>query len=212
MIAANKIAPLDLALAGFAPESIAAVTRNGRVFALPHWLCGNFLFYRKDDTAIRDAVTWADLARVLARRRENLFVDLFGHLTLGEWYITMLAEKSGLAAAQAAVLGSRAPDADAIAALKTILAGCPTGYCRSEAMHDRPGFYARAFVHGAAAALCRLFRDDPLRRCRRSSTIACRARVACRPTISPSAACRRSLRDRPHAASAGSMASRCRRR
>jgi thiamine pyridinylase len=151
VIAANKIAPLDLALGGFAPESVAAVTRNGRVFALPHWLCGNFLFYRKDDTAIRDAVTWADLARVLARRRENIFVDLFGHLTLGEWYITMLAEKSGLAAAQAAVLGSRAPDADAVAALATILAGCPTGYCRSEAMHDRPGFYARAFVHGAAA-------------------------------------------------------------
>ncbi len=152
VIAANKIAPLDLALGGFAPESVAAVTRNGRVFALPHWLCGNFLFYRKDDTAIRDAVTWADLVRVLARRRENIFVDLFGHLTLGEWYITMLAEKSGLAAAQAAVLGSRAPDADAVAALATILAGCPTGYCRSEAMHDRPGFYARAFVHGAAAA------------------------------------------------------------
>lgn len=152
VIAANKIAPLDLTLGGFAPESVAAVTRNGTVYALPHWLCGNFLFYRKDDAEVRDAATWADLARVLARRRESIFVDLFGHLTLGEWYITMLAEKSGLAAAQAEVLGSRAPDRDAVAALETILGGCPTGYCRSEAMHDRPGFYARAFVHGAAAA------------------------------------------------------------
>ena len=152
VIAANKIAPLDLSLAGFAPESIAAVTRNGIAYALPHWLCGNFLFYRKDDTAIRDAASWSDLVGILARRRESLFVDFFGHLTLGEWYITMLAEKSGLPAAQAAVLGSRTPDADVIATLKTILAGCPTGYCRSEAMHDRPGFYARAFIHGAAAA------------------------------------------------------------
>ncbi len=64
----------------------------------------------------------------------------------------MLAEKSGLAAAQAEVLRSRAPDRDAVVALGTILAGCPTGYCRSEAMHERPGFYARAFVRGAAAA------------------------------------------------------------
>jgi thiamine pyridinylase len=152
IIAAKKIAPLDVALTGFAPESIAAVTRNGVVYALPHWLCGNFLFYRKDDTGVRDAATWADLMRVLARRHESIFVDFFGHLTLGEWYITMLAEKSGLETAQAAVLGSPAPDGDVIAALKTILAGCPTGYCRSEAMHDRPGFYARAFVHGSAAA------------------------------------------------------------
>jgi thiamine pyridinylase len=152
VIAANKIAPLDLPLGGFAPESVAAVTRNGVVYALPHWLCGNFLFYRKDDAAVRDAATWDDLVRALNRRRESIFVDLFGHLTLGEWYITMLAEKSGLAAAQAEVLGSHAPDADAVAALETILAGCPTGYCRSEAMHERPGFYARAFVHGAAAA------------------------------------------------------------
>jgi thiamine pyridinylase len=152
VIAANKIAPLAVSLAGFAPESVAAVTRNDVVYALPHWLCGNFLFYRKDDAEVRDAATWADLARVLKRRRESIFVDLFGHLTLGEWYITMLAEKSGLEAAQAAVLGSRTPDRDAVAALETILAGCPTGYCRSEAMHERPGFYARAFVHGAAAA------------------------------------------------------------
>jgi thiamine pyridinylase len=152
VIAANKIAPLDLPLGGFAPESVAAVTRNGVVYALPHWLCGNFLFYRKDVAAVRDAATWDDLVRALNRRRESIFVDLFGHLTLGEWYITMLAEKSGLAAAQAEVLGSHAPDADAVAALETILAGCPTGYCRSEAMHERPGFYARAFVHGAAAA------------------------------------------------------------
>jgi thiamine pyridinylase len=152
MIAANRIAPLDAALAGFAPEAAAAVTRNGIVYALPHWLCGNFLFYRRADTDVRDAASWSDLVRVLARRRDNLFVDFFGHLTLGEWYITMLAEKSGLAPAQAAVLASRTPDPDVIAALETVLAGCPTGYCRSEAMHDRPGFYARAFVHGAAAA------------------------------------------------------------
>jgi len=67
--------------------------------------CGNFLFYRKDDAEVRDAATWADLER----RHESIFVDFFGHLTLGEWYITMLAEKSGLEGAQAAVLGSRAP-------------------------------------------------------------------------------------------------------
>src|SRR5258708_1126916 len=39
MIAAGKIAPLDVSLAGFAPESIEAVTRDGVTYAVPHWLC-----------------------------------------------------------------------------------------------------------------------------------------------------------------------------
>src|SRR5271163_2683327 len=91
MIAANKIAPLSVSLTGFSPEAIEAVTRNNSLYAVPHWLCGNFLFYRRDDTAVRDAATWADLTKTLKTRNESLFVDFFGHLTLGEWYMTLLS-------------------------------------------------------------------------------------------------------------------------
>ena len=46
----------------------------------------------------------------LAQQKRPLFVDFFGRLTLGEWYLTMLSDRLGAAAAQAAVLTSSAPD------------------------------------------------------------------------------------------------------
>lgn len=148
----DKIAPLSISLEGFEPAAIEAVTRNGAVYAVPHWMCGNFLFYRKDNIAVRDAATWTDLATVLSGQRKALMVDLFGRLTLGEWYITALADRIGMNAAQSAILSSNAPDPQVIASLNTILSACPTGACRSEDFHDRAGFYARAFIRGEAAA------------------------------------------------------------
>ncbi len=150
MIVAGRIAPLDISLAGFSPEAVEAVTRNGLIYAVPHWLCGNFLFYRKGDTAIRAAVTWADLLQALQRR--PLLADLFGSLTLGEWYLTMLSDRRGLAAAQDAVLAGGEPDEAVVADLKAVLAACPAGSCRSRDLHERAGHYAGAFVRGEAAA------------------------------------------------------------
>lgn len=148
----TKIAPLNAALSDFAPEAIEAVTRNGQVYAIPHWLCGNFLFFRKDQTAIRDAQTWDDLAEALHKQRKAMIFDLFGRLTLGEWYITLLAERVGMSAAQAQVMAESEPDSGAVDILNSILATCPTGLCRSKAFHDRTGYYARAFVRGEALA------------------------------------------------------------
>jgi thiamine pyridinylase len=148
----GKIAPLSISLQGFDPAAVEAVTRGGLVYAVPHWMCGNFLFYRKDNIAIRDAVTWADLAHALAKQRKALMIDLFGRLTLGEWYITMLADRLGMASAQSAILSSNAPDPQVVADLNAVLTACPTGACRSKDLHDRAGFYARAFIRGEAAA------------------------------------------------------------
>jgi len=152
MIAANKVAPLNVSLTNFPPEAVEAVTRQDTIYAVPHWLCGNFLFYRKGDMAIRDAETWDQLLAELKRRRKPLLVDFFGRLTLGEWYITMLADRIGVAAAQDAVIASDKPDESVVADLRSILEACPTGYCRSRDMHERTGYYARAFIRGEAAA------------------------------------------------------------
>jgi len=148
----DKISPLGVSLQDFAPEAVDAVTRNGVVYALPHWMCGNFLFYRKGDAAIRDAVTWEEVTKELARQKRPLVFDLFGRLTLGEWYITMLADRLGVRAAQAAVLASDVADPNAIADLNSILSACPTGLCRSKDLHDRTGYYAREFMRGEAGA------------------------------------------------------------
>jgi thiamine pyridinylase len=115
-------------------------------------MCGNFLFYRKGDTVIRDAVTWEDVTKELARQNKPLLFDFFGRLTLGEWYMTMLADRKGVTAAEAAVLASDAPDSGVVADLDSVLSTCPTGLCRSKNLHDRTGYYARAFMRGEAGA------------------------------------------------------------
>lgn len=147
-----RLAPLSLPLDGFTDEAKAAVTRNGQVYAVPHWLCGNFLFYRKGDSAIRDASSWSDLLRILQQRTKGIVFDLYGRLTLGEWYLTLLAERIGVEAAQTSVLHAAAPDPAVVEDMKMILAGCPTGFCRSPSLHAKTGFYARAFARGEAAA------------------------------------------------------------
>lgn len=148
----GKIVPLSMSLRGFDASAIAAVTRHGRVYAVPHWMCGNFLLYRKDDAAVRDAVTWADLTTALAAEARPLLVDLFGGLTLGEWYVTLLADRVGMAAAQAAILSSDVPDPAVVADLRSILAACAAGSCRSRDLHDKTDAYARAFARGEGGA------------------------------------------------------------
>lgn len=147
-----RLAPLALPLDGFTDEAKAAVTRDGQVYAVPHWLCGNFLFYRKGDSALRDASTWSELLGILQRRNKGMVLDLYGRLTLGEWYLTLLAERLGMEAAQQSILRTDTPDPAVVEDLKMILAGCPTGFCRSPSLHAKTGFYARAFARGEAAA------------------------------------------------------------
>ncbi|RWX22852.1 extracellular solute-binding protein [Rhizobium leguminosarum] len=150
-IALGKIAPIDLPFDDFAPEGIQAVTRQDEVYGVPHWLCGNFMFYRKDDVEIRNAATWKEIIEILKLRDKALLVDLKGRSTLGEWYLTALSEIVGLAEAQKQVAEGMPINSDAMNYLRDIVAGCPNGYCRSDKMHDSTGFYARAFIRGEAA-------------------------------------------------------------
>jgi thiamine pyridinylase len=146
----GKISPISLPFSDFAPEGIAAVTRNGAIFGVPRWLCGNFLFYRRADTQIRDVQTWRELRDLLAARSQGLLVDFKGRSTLGEWYLTALASFVGVDLAQQRIVDGLAIDSSAISSLQDILAVCPVGYCRNEKLHNNTGFYARAFVRGQA--------------------------------------------------------------
>jgi thiamine pyridinylase len=152
MVKSKKIAALHMSMDRFTSEAIEAVTRDNAVYAVPHWLCGNFIFYRRSDTGVRDATTWAELLKALQREGKGLFVDFFGRLTLGEFYLTMLADRVGTDAAQASVIGSIDPDPTVVSDLSLVLSGCPTGFCRSKNLHERTGFYARAFARGQAGA------------------------------------------------------------
>lgn len=152
MISAGKIGPIDLPYDDFTEAALESVTRNGKVYAVPHWICGNFLFYRKGDLAIQNAKSWQELIGVFEKRQQTIFVDLKGKSTLGEWYLTLLASKIGLDRAQKEVIASTELDTDVIDLLGRVLENCPAGYCRNDMLHDRTGYYARAFVRGQAAA------------------------------------------------------------
>jgi thiamine pyridinylase len=151
MVRAGKIAPITLPNADFLPETRQAVQWNGRAWAVPHWTCGNFLFYRNGDTAIENAGTWEDL--VAAFSVDSVwFVDLKGSSTLGEWYLTAVASLDGDSAGVLNRLQSPLLDSAVVQQLQALLGPCPVGYCRSRTFHDRVGFYARQFARGRARA------------------------------------------------------------
>jgi len=148
----SKIVPLDLPSVDFYKEAIKAVTRNNSIYAVPHWVCGNFLFFKKGDKEIEDAESWTELLRIIKNRNQSLFIDLKGKSTLGEWYLTVLSEIDGLEAAQKSILESDAPRPSVVSLLTTVLDVCPDGFCRNRDLHDRTGYYARAFISGKSIA------------------------------------------------------------
>ncbi|MDE1464143.1 extracellular solute-binding protein [Spartinivicinus poritis] len=152
LIEAGKIAEVKLPSAPFTKEAIEAVTRNGKVYGVPHWLCGNFLFYKKDDKEVKNASTWSELNNVLNSRNESILVDFKGQSTLGEWYLTALSATYGLGKSQQIIMDANKLDQQGVDKLKQILKSCPPGYCRNDDLHDRAGYYSRAFMSGKASA------------------------------------------------------------
>jgi thiamine pyridinylase len=193
MVAARKIAALTVSLADFSEDSRDAVTRGGQVYAVPHWLCGNYLFYRKDDAAIRAAGTWPELIHELARSNGSLLVDFSGKSTLGEWYLTLLADRIGFENAQTQLAADREISKTVIDDLNSILSACPTGLCRSSQLHGRDGYYARAFVRGEGRVYLGYSEtihyglQDALENCRPGSPCLTEAEIAVRqlPGLAP---------------------------
>jgi thiamine pyridinylase len=203
-VALGKVSPIDLPYHDFSPEAIQAVSRDGKIYGVPHWLCGNFLFYRKSDTQIRDARSWRDISTVLASRNEGLLVDLMGSSTLGEWYLTALSSVAGLDKAQRQIVDGAPISDDAVSHLQTILAKCPARYCRSKALHNNTGFYARAFVRGQGAVY--IGYSETIYYGLREATENCPPGPAVwARTISPCALFRHSIPRRRKQVSAGSM-------
>ncbi|MFN3199731.1 MAG: extracellular solute-binding protein [Bradymonadia bacterium] len=153
MIAAKKLQPYAKPPVGpYAEMALQAVQRDGQTWAVPHWMCGNFLFHRAHDTELAQARTWAEVNAVLAGRKRAMFVDFKGKSTLGEWYLTLLSQFEGAKAAEAKIMSGAPLDSRVVELMSQILQSCPAGHCRNDALHDRVGYYARAFVRGEADA------------------------------------------------------------
>ena len=143
---ASKLQNVTLEPGAFRPELGDAVTVNGQTLGVPHWVCGNFLFYRRGDAAVRDARDWSDFTPLTSHG--GILTDFQGTSTLGEWYLTALASDDGQPGTIMARLKEPSLDPSALKTLTTMLGLCPSGFCRSQAFHDRVGFYGRLFARG----------------------------------------------------------------
>ncbi len=151
MIEAKKIQPLELPDRRFIPATYKAITFDDDTWGTPHWVCGNFLFYKKGDLEIQNASNLDELANSF-KENDSLFIDLKGKSTLGEWYLTGLAAKDGNRDNLLKKIRSKKFDPEPFKMVNKLLSLCPSGYCRSDELHNRVGFYARQFVRGKSRA------------------------------------------------------------
>jgi thiamine pyridinylase len=182
-IRAGKAAPLgsgfaDLA-ASLVPFARDLATRNGELYGMPHWLCGNFLIYRAGDQSLEAARTFADIERAFRSNPSAgwLLADFFGTSTLGEMYLDGAMDATG--APDAALQRVMAPELDAqiVGAMTRAVAIFRPGFGRDSDYHDRPGFYARQFARGQGRAFVGY--SEQLYYALSESTLSCRRDENC---------------------------------
>jgi thiamine pyridinylase len=143
----------------YLPMAISASTVDGKVYGIPHWICGNFLFFRKDDPEkgrFEKVNTLNGLERILGRPfspEQGLLVDLQGKSTLGEKYMDAVLDIYQSPEEALKHVSSAAPDPNAIRSLDRLFALCPGGLCDSEKHHQSDQYYAKQFAHRKARAL-----------------------------------------------------------
>lgn len=135
------------------PQSVEASKINGKLFGVPHWVCGNFLFFRSDDPSVvklRACTSLKSLKTILGTpsdESEMLLTDLQGSSTVGEKYLDALFDIYTTKEVVEQKLASPTPDVQAVEALQTLFRLSPNGICRSQWHHDLGQYYAKQFAH-----------------------------------------------------------------
>lgn len=153
----NKLRPFDAYLEEktYIPFAASATELDGKRWGAPHWVCGNFLFYRDGDTALSAARTLTDVEAAIGRSpaaNRGLLIDLKGKSTLGEMYLDALMDRYRTLADALPKLQLDAVDPAVAMAIQRTLGLVSAGYGRDDDYHYRPGFYARQFSRGQGRA------------------------------------------------------------
>lgn len=136
-----------------------ASTIDGKIYGIPHWVCGNFLFFRKDDperSKFEKLISLDGIERIIGRpasQEQGLLVDMQGKSTLGEKYLDAVLDIYQNPNEALKHVSSTSPDIGAIRSLNRLFALCPGGLCDSEKHHDSDQFYAKQFAHRKSRAL-----------------------------------------------------------
>ncbi len=156
-------------------NAIAGATVNNMRYGSPHWVCGNFLFFRADDTAMRNVRTLKDLESVIAASGvsvgSGLTVDLKGSSTLGEFYLEAAVDQHTWPNA-AKYLGTVEKSIED--RIRRLMRLCEPGLCRD---YHGTEVYARAFARREARIL--IGYSETLNRMLSETTQACRKSDGC---------------------------------
>lgn len=152
----NRIQPLPdnvlLSSDQLLKNAYAGSMLNGKRYGSAHWVCGNFLFYSKDNVPSGPINTLKDLeAFVGSDPQFKLLLDMRGRLTLGEFYLgAAYAKYRDWATAQKHIdPADESLEADLVRVLKM----CPVGSCRDQIFHELTGIYGREFALKRSKAL-----------------------------------------------------------
>ena len=137
----------------FLPSAQRAARLDGRWYGVPHWVCGNLLFFDKSDAALATVHTLNDLTAVIGaahKAGQGLPVDLKGKSTLGEFYLMALIDR--YQDASKALSHLEPFDTSIEDDLKSLETLCDAGLCRDQGYHEAAGFYQARFAthHGRA--------------------------------------------------------------
>ena len=124
-------------------------------YGMPHWVCGNFLFFRAGDPAFANIYRLSELEKAIGtpshEAGKGLATDLKGKSTLGEFYLEAASDHYGNWPAAQSHLSLIEPNLSSD--LARLFGLCDSGNCRNDAYHKNdPGIYARMFDDGKARA------------------------------------------------------------
>ncbi len=150
----HKLAKLPEDLVAGLPimENLAqrSATVDGKMVAVPQWMCTDFLFYRADITGLQGVHSLDALEQGL-QHRAGLLMDMAGPDAIGELYFSSLLASAGSPEAALSHLAAT-PDPAILSRLRRMLALEPPGFGRVAEYDLRYSFYARQFARRAGAA------------------------------------------------------------
>ena len=98
-LAQHKLAPLSKAMQASLPpltmRASEAATVDGRLVAVPQWLCSDFLIYRADVAGLNGVQSLTQMESALAAPGGGLLMDLGQPDGLGEVYLSYLVARDG---------------------------------------------------------------------------------------------------------------------
>nr|WP_253910567.1 extracellular solute-binding protein [Pyxidicoccus fallax] len=137
------------------PAGIASSFHQGKLYGIPHWLCGHFVISRDED--VRRARTVSDLLQALEARQTpapDIAGDLLGSWNLPALYLDAWADTNGARRIESAVTTSHY-DPSALDGLRRVTQACETNGanpCVDGTYSDNFDLAATLFAQGQADA------------------------------------------------------------